>query len=349
METLKKLDLKNISIPKLLGFILLGLVVFMVAMWLIGFALRIAFQGGGYDDRGYGYAEPAMYYESGHATADFAEEAYSQKLSIRNTSIAPLPPRPGGDGGTGTDAEEFEITSYHGSIETGNAKRECGEIEALKSLDHVIFENANRYERGCNYTFKVENERVDEVLAIIEGLKPEELNQNTHTIKNVVSDYTSEVEILQKKLSSIEETLTDAQIAYDQVETLAAQTRDVESLAKVIDSKIGLIERLTQERINIKERIDRLEREKAEQLDRLNFTFFNLHVYESKIVDLEAMKDSWVAEVRYMIQEFNWMLQNLTTGLLAFVFRAIPFAVFLIAALFILKYGWRGARYIWKK
>jgi len=344
MESLKKIDFKKISIPKALGLLVLGLVIFVVVTSVIGFAFRTAFDGGGYS-RGVSpssYGVP-QYYEDSADNYAYGEE--SMKLSRINV----LPPIPGGGYATGVDAESFEITEYNGFVETGNLDKTCDVLEGLKAHDYVIFENANRNETNCNYVFKVENKEALGVLEMVKDLKPESLNENTHTIKTSVEGYTSEVEILEKKLESVEETLSDAQDAYDQVEVLATRTQDVESLAKIIDSKIQLIERLTSERINIKERIDRLNKQKADQIDRLNFTFFRIDVYEDKIVDLEGLKDSWVWEIKRLVQELSTMLQSLSTGLLVFIFKAIPIAIYLIVALFILKYGWRGAKYMWNR
>ncbi len=343
MEYFKQFDLKNISIPKAIGFLVIGLIVFVVVVALISFAFRVLIGGAGY---GYNDVAYAPSYATGKAVYDTQGEYYEEGLSVRNIAPSPYPPN---EHTTGDDAESFEITHYDGYFETGNVSRTCSTLGALKDRTYVIFEHANQSDRGCNYSFKVENERVERVLEVLNDLSPEHLNQNTRTIKNLVDDYTSEIEILEKKLASIEETLTEAQVSYDQVEVLATRTQDVESLAKIIDSKVALIERLTEERIRTKEQIDRINRSKAEQLDRLAYTFFNVHVSEDKIIDLERIVDSWKWELKRVVQELSSMLQALSTGLLVFLFKAIPIAIYLIAALFILKYGWRGAKYMWRR
>lgn len=344
MESLKKIDFKKISIPKAIGVFIIAIVIFVIVTSLVGFALRTAFVGPNFASRSYdGYSVTAPYY--GDDAMEYAYEESAQKLSLGNV----MPPTPGGGHTTGSDAESFEITEYNGFIETGSLDRSCDTIENLKALEYVIFENANRNDRNCNYVFKVENEHASEILEIIKDLKPESLNENTHTIKTLVDDYSSEIEILEKKLTSVEETLLDAQRAYDEVEVLATRTQDVESLAKIIDSKIGLIERLTTERITIKERIDRINKQKADQIDRLNFTFFRLHVVEDHIIDLEGLKESWEWEIKRFVNEFNEVLQKITINLVGFILQLGWIALYLIFALFVLKYGWRGAKYMWKK
>jgi hypothetical protein len=343
METFKNIDFKKISIPKLIGLILLGLIIFIIATSLIGFAFRTAFNTGG----GYSFSPgsaPRHYAGEMMEEAHYDEE-YSMKLSASNIMPPPYPDT----NTTGNDAESYEVTEYNGHIKTGNLNKACDTLETLKDFGYVIFENANRNESNCNYTFKVENQEVPSIIEVIKGLKPESLNENTHTIKTLVEGYTSEVEILEKKLSSIEETLLDAQRAYDQVEVLATRTQDVESLAKIIDSKIQLIERLTNERINIKERIDRLNREKADQIDRLNYTYFGVYVTESNLVDLRGLKNSWEWEIKRFVNEFNGVLQKITINLIGFLLQLSWIALYLVLALFVVKYGWRGAKYIWRK
>lgn len=267
-------------------------------------------------------------------------------LSLRNIAPSPIP----GDGYVpGADAEEFEITDYHATIETQNAMTSCGALKDLKAHEYVIFEHANEANDGCSYTFKVENEKVSSVLEVIEELNPRELTENTRTIKRVVEDYTSELEILQNKLISIETTLADAVAAYDDITAVAASTRDAESLAKIIDSKIQIIERLTERRIQVAAQIERIERSKAEQLDRLNFTQFYVNVYENKYIDGEAFVDSWKQAVREFVQNTNTVLQGVTIGFVGLLLYVFQFALYFLLLLFIVKFGWKITKSIWNK
>ncbi|OGD69088.1 hypothetical protein A2996_00205 [Candidatus Campbellbacteria bacterium RIFCSPLOWO2_01_FULL_34_15] len=334
MEILEKI--KNLPIVKILGIGILGLIFLSVAVWFFSFAFRTAFYGGNNmispsSAPSYDMGYDMMYEEDGVAM---------KELSMRNVII--------NQGTIGSDAEEFEVTEYYGNIKTGNLDKTCGRIEELKGFDYVIFENSNRDDRNCSYTFKVKNENAEEVLATVKDLKPENLNANTTTIKNVVDDYTSEVEILEKKLTSLEKTLTDAQSAYDDITVLATRTQDVASLAKIIDSKIQLIERLTTERINIKEQIDRLNRAKADQLDKIDYTYFRLNVSEIIIFDGKALKDSWIYEVRQFINEFNRMLQDISVNLASYLLMLIKIAIYLLIALLVAKYGWIAVKKLWK-
>jgi len=331
---------RNLPTKKLFGLGLLAALFFAIAIWLLGFAFRTALRGTQSFDGMLQQQTIGMGVQSSKVAASrgMAEEV---GLSTRNVIL--------NDGyTTGTTAEAYEIKEYTAQYRTANLDKTCGAVEALKAKDYVIFENSNRYEKECGYTFKVENDHADEILTALDDLKPEELVANTQTIKGQVDDYTNEIDIQEKKLASVEETLGNAQKAYDDLTVLATSVRDVESLAKIIDSKLNLIERLTQQRIIIKQQIDLLNRAKAEQLDRLNFTFFHVSVYEFLIVDGKVLKDSWLAEVQNFVKEFNTIVQDITLNLAEYLMRLVQVAIYLILALFVVKYGWRFVRSMWK-
>jgi hypothetical protein len=269
-------------------------------------------------------------------------------LSIRN-AISPSAAPDNNNTITGDNAEEFEVTQYSANIETRHLEEICGKVANLKSREDVIFVNADNYEKSCNYSFKVKHDSVAEILAVIKELGPKELNENVYTIKSLVDDYTGEMEILEKKMSSIEKTLADAVKAYDDVTGLATKTQDVESLAKIIDSKINIIERLTQERININAQLERLERSKAEQLDQLDYTYFNVYVLENKFIDGQNLKDSWKLAVKSFVRDINQVVQDITINLVVWLFLALQYIIYLFVILIIAKYCWQFAKKIWKK
>ncbi len=307
-----------------------------------GIAFSVPGMAGGMMQKMYDYDEVASSY--GYDGMEM------MGLSARNVaiepSIAPIPPI--GSYSTGNTAEEYEVTEYSASIETQNKEETCNTIASLKSYSYVIFESANEYERGCDYRFKVEHARVQEILMFIEGLDPKDLNENTYTIKSLVDNYTSETEVLENKRRAIDDTLEEALAAYDDITKLATQSGDAASLAKIIDSKVQLIERLTQERININTQLDRLARAKAEQLDRLAYTYFNVSAYENRYFDGEQLADSWKEVVRQFFRNVNKIAQDLTVNLILLVFLIIQWLIYLFILLFVAKFVWKWVKHMWK-
>jgi len=264
-------------------------------------------------------------------------------LSSRNVAgIMPAPSYPTTPG----DGEAYEVTDYSASIETSNSERSCDQIQALKSRTDVVFERSNSYDRGCSFSFKVEHNSVDEILGLISTMHPEELSENTDTIKNQIDDFTSE--ILQNKLDSIDDTLSSALSAYDEITRLATRTENAEALAKIIDSRIGIIERLSQQRIEVVSQLERLARSKDEQLDRLTYTYFNVSVYETRYVDFENLWDSWKSELRSFVFGVNQTLQELTLGLVTLLLLIVQYAIYLAILLFVAKYAWHWGKKWWR-
>jgi len=331
MKFLRKFDPKLVNVFKAFGLVILGIIV-------IAFAIRLIPISSNYKTYSGNSISPSM------PLYDVEDEDYGESLglSIRNIDSQSYYSVPG------DDAEDFEVTEYNANFETRRLESVCEPILELKSRDDIIFENVSQSEKYCSYTFKVLHVNVDEVLDIIKGFNPKELNENTYTIKKLIDDYTSELEILNNKLLSIEETLESAIDAYDEITKLATQTKDVESLANIINSKISIIERLTQERININAQIERLERSKVDQLDRLDYTYFNIYIWENKFIDAEDIKDSWKRAVQYFVEDINSVVQGITINLLALIFLLLQYAIYLAIILVIAKYGWRVIKKFWK-
>lgn len=369
MNFLKQFDPTPINIAKLATVLAAALVVLALAAQLLAPNLPLSLapgmngMGGGsdssypsemgisyssdYADGGYGYAtakpasSPMAYGEAGMATL-------SSRNVIAINNISPsMPPTPPYGGTTGANAEEFEVTEYSASIETGNREETCGAIAELKAKTYVIFESSNSYDHGCSFSFKVEHASAPEVLAWLTSLDPKYLNENTYTIKRQLDDFTSEEDILKKKLVEIDSTLASAVAAYAEVTRLATQTRDAASLAQIIQSRIQIIQQLTQERLNVNEQLDRLSRAKANQLDHLEYTYFRVDVSENKYIDTRYLGESWKQALRDVVRVVNEAVQGMTVNLLALFFIVLQWSLYALILLVIVKYGWHIARRIW--
>ena len=321
---------------KIVGMVIFGLLILSLVTSLGGFAFRTVFNTSPYYQSNFNYAEKS-YMSDGIAPM-------MTSLSVRNV----VPERSNGYT-SGDNLEDFEITEYNAWIKTNNLDKVCSEVKNLKARSFVIFEKSGENNNNCNYRFKVKKENEDEILQIIRDLKPENLSVNTASIKKQITDFTSEEEILTKKLAQIEETLQGAQDAYNEVSLLAIKSQDAETLAKIISSKIALIEKLTTERLNTKNNLDRLSRAKLSQLDRLQYTFFTVNVSKNLIIDFKALGDSWERELKNFVHEFNGMLQGISVKLLSFGMKLIQVLIYLALALLVTKYSWKGAKFVWKR
>ncbi|MFA5247760.1 MAG: hypothetical protein WC415_00740 [Patescibacteria group bacterium] len=243
----------------------------------------------------------------------------------------------------------YEVTQYNATVETGKLKDDCANITELKGRDYIIFENSNTADRYCSFSFKVDKDKVEEVLKIVKDLKPRDLNQNVDSIKKEIEDFTSREEILKNKQTSIDETLKNAISAYDEITALATKTNNADSLAKVIDSKINILERLTAQRLQVSAELESLARSKAEQLDHLKYVNFYVYIYENKIFDGQNIKDSWIASAKQFVVDINKTIKDLSLGLVALLLEIFKYLIYIFLVFFAIKFCWKLGKSMWKK
>lgn len=351
---LQGLEWSPLTVIKLVGIVIGALFVAAIVLSVLGTispgmqsGLTLQPKGIMYDDGSYGYEEPA--YEYDYAVSDgYAGAGIASAPSVSARNVAAIyPPQPYPGGTIGDEAEAYEAMQYSVSVKTGNTERDCAAIGDLKAKDYVIFESANTHERGCSFTFKVAKSNTAEVVAFLEGFDPEDMSENVYTIAQQIKDYTSEEDILKAKLETVTATLASATDAYDDITALAIRTNDADSLARVIESKLQIIERLTQERINVSAQLDRLSRAKALELDRLAYTYFNVSVYESKIVNGESIANMWRAAMMKAVADVNRILTEVTVGLLALTFLVAQWLLYAALLLIVGRYAWRFAVKFW--
>lgn len=337
------MDFKNFdwsfkSIAKIIGILIGGIITLVIVIALVGLAIDTIFNRGYQNNYNTGMMMPESAY---YGDSSDSIRSLSQKIVV--------PPEPGNDYATGETAEAFEIKEYSADIRTNTLDSDCKQITELKKLDYVIFENSNQGKKNCNFSFKAKRENENEIIAIINALNPDSLNANIYTIKKIIDDFDSELDILQKKLASVEKTLADAQSAYDELSLLATKKEDIESLTKIIDSKLNLIEKLTQQRIEIRTEIDRFNKSKAEQLDRLQYVYFNVNIWEDLIIDFEQIKENWKSAIQNFFFNLNQLSQNISIHLVEYTLNLIVGTFYLIISFLVLKTVWFITKKIWKR
>jgi len=288
------------------------------------------------------------YAVSGDGDYSYSEEGVSvgaPALSYRNVEDSMIPPMP--EFAPGNDTEAYEVKEYTATFETGDATTECEAIAELVSRDDVVFESTNEYEEGCSYNLKVEKESVSEILAILEDLNPKYLNENAYTIKREVTDYTSEIEILETKLAAYDSTLTQSTATYDQLIALATARGDIDALTRATDSKLALVERISISKIEVNAELDRINRSKAEALDRLAYSNFYVNVYENALVNGDTIKDSWIAAVQALVSDINTFVQEVSLGFVALLFMVVKFALYGVVLLYVARFGYSYAKKVW--
>jgi prefoldin subunit 5 len=259
--------------------------------------------------------------------SDASTRSYADGAS-KEMAIDPIMPVPEPAPAPGTDAESYEVQDYFVSIETGNGERDCTILQSLKDREEVIFESMNESLYGCTVSFKVKKDSVDSVLSFLNELDPREVNETTYTIKREVSQLETQMDILKTKLAALDTALADALASFADVEAAARRSGDVASLAQVTDSKLNAIERINASRLEVTTELDRLERAKTETLDRMEYVYFSVNVYENEWVRGTDLKDSWVASVQELIRDLNGFLQDLSIGFVQFALTVVKYTLY---------------------
>ncbi len=246
------------------------------------------------------------------------------------------------------DAEDFETRSYSANYEERNISKVCNEIESLKPLEYVIFSNANKNDTYCNYTFKVEVEKEDEIITLIKSLNPKSFNASTFTLERIITNNNNEVEILEKKLKMLDSLLTSAQAKYASLRN----TGNATALVQAINNEINLIERITNQKLNVQSQIDRLTNSTGVQTERINYSQFNVSVSERKFINWSNIGEQWKFAFERFISGISEVIQDLTIGLVMFVLGLVKFIMFLsvgvVAIVATSKFLWSIVRKIWK-
>ncbi|NBD74413.1 hypothetical protein GVX82_05230 [Patescibacteria group bacterium] len=337
LERLKTLPVWRVAV---LGAIALLAVVIVAALLS---ALLSTLRGGATTQEvGYQSATPGYGGGGGYGGS---VESLAPATSARTSAPSPYPPED--DYSAGANAEAFEVRSYDVYVETRAFTRTCEAVAALKPRPEVIFERAAQGESRCSFRFKVELDAADGVLAELAALDPKRLSQSTDSIKQEVDDFLSRIDILTQNLAAVEAVLQEAQEDYDELSALATSEGDTETLATSIERKLALLDELRQRRERVRAELDRLNRTKAEQLDRLSYALFRVEVAEFQLVDREALADSWKRELQQFARTFNDFLQSFTLGFLTSVLWLLLIGLYLLLGVGVVKLGWRIVKRIW--
>lgn len=279
------------------------------------------------------------------------DEVYSEKLgsTVSTRSTSPTVPQYGMT--VGGDAEAYESLSYNVKYKKPDHTATCATIASWKPLGHVVFEYVETGDNFCTYRFKVERTQAEVIVNELTALTPEDMTVSTESVKKQVMEYDSQLDILLRKEEVLQNMLDEAERSYDALTQLATQVEDVESLTKILNSKLSTIERLTNERIMLSQQIDSLARRSAELQDKIEYVRFDVHVAKYKVLDGAVIKNSWEYALRQFVLEFNSAVQKLSIGLLltlvSFLLIVIYGFIFGGLLLVVVKVAWRNGKRVW--
>lgn len=357
-ERLAAFDWSLLSITK----VAVALVIMSIALWLVlgvfGSVARGVFGMQSFNTGSFnlsvGSIQEALYGD--HEMLGYGGGMVESRVATKGmmaadgyaSSYMPTPPMAQG----GDDAEEYEHRSHNVAYETRAFNKTCTAIEDLKPFDYVIFDSSNTQEDWCNYSFRVDVAHEAEVIGTLKALNPRDFSTNAYTIERSIENSESEIAMLERRLTSTNETLRQAESAFNTLIAQATNKGDTATLAEVINNKINTIDRLTQQVLSTQERLDRLTKNLDQQTDEIEYASFNVSVSRVMFVDTEAMADAWKTRVQQLVDKVNGTLLALTVGLIALALGAVQVlvygAVVVIIAAFFARIMWVVVKRIWR-
>ncbi|MCD5384672.1 MAG: hypothetical protein LRZ97_02025 [Candidatus Pacebacteria bacterium] len=277
------------------------------------------------------------------ASSGSAKMVAPQMMGMMAEDSMPYPSEP-----ASKDAEDYETREYSASYEKSNIDKTCEKFEDLKPLEYVVFSNANKSDSYCSYTFKVEVDKEDEIILLIESLDPKSFDANTFTLERSITNNINEIEILKKKIKMLDSLLASAQTKY----TALRNTGDTGALVQAINNEINLIERITNQKLTVQSRIDRLTNNTGVQTERIDYSQFNIFVAEKKFIDMRSIGESWRFAFERFVSSVSGSVQDLTMGLMMFVFTLVKFVLYLGIGVMTLAVAtrllWKMVRKVWR-
>ncbi len=248
----------------------------------------------------------------------------------------------------GADAEEYERRNYNARYETRKFEQTCTAVSDLKPLEHVVFSSSNKSEDWCSYNFQAEVEYEEEIIAALKDLNPRDFSINTSTLERSIEYNDSELEMLQRRLTSTNETLRQAESSFNSLIAQATREGDTSTLSEVINNKISTVDRLNQQLLNTQDRIDRLTKNRGDQIEQIEYAHFNVSVQRVVFIDT----DIWNDGVQELFTKFNATVLALSVGLITFALGGIQMivlgAIALVGITIFAKVMWVVVRRIWR-
>ncbi|MDD3067166.1 MAG: hypothetical protein PHO48_05060 [Candidatus Gracilibacteria bacterium] len=327
------------SIAKIFGFVFGGLVALSLMAVVVTFAFRTI-------------AQPFLTGVTTSIAPSYRMESASD-YSMNTKAVGGyaisqniMPPIPGEDG-IATNAEDYEVKEYSASYRVNDKTEICETVATLKADKDIIFSSANESDRSCDFYFKVIKAKTPEVIELLKTLNPDDFTTSAYTIQKSVKGATDQLEILKKKLAQTEATLNNAQTSYEELFQLATKKGDIESLTKLIDLKINMIERLAQEKLSTSAEMESVERNRADLLEKLDYNEFRVYVNEERLVDWQNMRDNWKYEIQNFVNNLNSLTQWVSVKFVSYTLNSFVALAYLGVGFIFLKGAWILGKKVW--
>lgn len=270
----------------------------------------------------------------GHASNEVALDYYP----------SPIPPSTGYVPGL----EEYETTDYtvHGRVR--NLDEVCGMLGTLKTDESVHFRSFSESTNNCSATFYVHEDEAETTrakLAEIPGIDISRVTESVTRRRSVLKDQTM---ILREQLTSVEQTLIEAERQYDEITDVARASSDASALTEAIRDKLSMVDMLTQRRIQLTSQLQNTEQQAMDLDERIGHVGFYVYLTRTYAIDTERTARQWEAAWQLLKEEFTAVLIGFSAYLGVFILRALQFAFYGLILIAFARFLWKIVRVIWR-
>lgn len=256
-------------------------------------------------------------------------------------------PVPQPDGYT-SGLERYETTSYNLHANSRKFENHCETLTNLKAEEAIHFKYINTNVNNCNARFFVEEDRVAGVLSQFESSSDVTISRNTESVTRHKENLDNQSNIVRQQLASVERTLAEAEVAYDEIVTFARSNKDAATLSEAIREKLQQIDYLTQRKISLTSQLSNYAQQSADLSERLNVVEFYANFSRSNPVQVGEHSRMWERAWEDLSDKFTQTLIGLTAFFGIFLLYVVQYGLYLLVLIFAARFVWKAARKIWR-
>ncbi len=245
--------------------------------------------------------------------------------------------------------ESNETTNYDVNGQIKELDDFCQKLSELKAREQVHFKQLNSSLNNCQANFYVENEQADEVLDSLKYFKGINYTKNTQSVTRHKQQIESRTAVVEAQLKSVENTLMNAEIQFDELAEIARANNDAATLSESIRLKLENIDMLTMRRINLIAQLDQAYQQAADLEERMGVIEFSVYVTRTSPIITGEYERKWEQAYRELKDTVVETLIGLTFFFGIFLLWAIRLTLYAAVVLLIVRGLWKLALIIWKK
>jgi len=243
--------------------------------------------------------------------------------------------------------EDFETTNYNLSGRLRDLSTACDTLTTLKADNRFHFKSLSTNLNSCYATFYTEEAFVREAINSLQ-FSGVTVSRNTQSVTRHRENIASQASIIRQQLASVESTLAEAELAYDDIAVFAREERDVSEYSQAIDAKLRQIDQLTNRKISLTSQLDSIAQQAADLEERIGVVEISVNYSRSYTLNPDKTSRAW--EQAWETLSDTWI--NFGIGLTAyfgiFLLYTLQYGLYLLVLILLARFGWKAVRMIWK-